>query len=213
MSEGLRIAVADDEKSVREYLRELLPRLGHQVVAAEDGRQLIELCRAAPPDLIITDIRMGDLDGLEAAATVNREQPVPVILVTAYHDADLRARAAEDYVMAYLVKPVKQADLETAIDLAMTRFRQFRALSCEAADLRQALEDRKVVERAKGVLIKRLHLDEAEAFRRLNRLASVRNQKVVAVAREVLEGNEVFTALEDTAEPAGRPRGRSVGQR
>jgi response regulator NasT len=165
MSTRLRIAVAEDEPNMREYLRELLPRLGHEVALAGGGRQLVELCRAAPPDLVITDIRMEEMDGLEAVSAINQERPVPVILLSAHNDAELRQRAAEDYVLAYRVKPVKQADLETAIDLAMCRFRHFQALRQEATDLRQALEDRKVIERAKGVIMRRLRVDEEEGFR------------------------------------------------
>src|SRR5436190_10512636 len=147
----LKVAVADDERDTRQFFQEVLPHLGHELVAvAEDGRQLAERCRAARPDLVITDIRMPGRDGIEAAAEVNGEQPVPVILVTAHHDADLMARAGAEYIMAYLAKPIKPVDLQAAISLAMMRFGHFRQLSEEAAGLRQALEDRKVIERAKG---------------------------------------------------------------
>ena len=198
MSRSLRVIVADDERYMRDYLQELLPRLGHQVAAAENGRQLVELCRAFPPDLVIADIKMGDdLDGIAAAAEVNRAREVPVILVSAHHDAELRARAREGgRIMAYLVKPVKQADLEAAIDLALSRFEELRALRKESADLRQALEDRKVVERAKGVLMKRLAVAEDEAFRRLRRLASDHNHKASEVARRIVASDEIFQALE-----------------
>ena len=94
MTRPLRIVAADDEPNMREYLKELLPRLGHQVVTAESGRQLVELCRVSAPDLVVTDIKLGDLDGLDAAAEINRERPVPVLLVSAYHDPELRARGA-----------------------------------------------------------------------------------------------------------------------
>ena len=161
MSRSLRIAVADDEPDMREYFQKILPRLGHEVVAvAENGRELVEQCRAAQPDLVITDIKMPDMDGIDAAAQIYRERPVPVILVSAYHDAEFIRRAEADHIMAYLVKPIKQADLEPAIALAMRRFEQFQALRREAADLRQALEDRKVIERAKGLLMKKAGLDE-----------------------------------------------------
>ncbi len=196
MSRGLRVVVADDEQYMRDYFQELLPRLGHQVVAAGGGEQLVALCQAVGPDLVITDIRMGDLDGITAANEINRERDVPVILVSAHHDAELRARAREDHIMAYLVKPVKAADVETAIDLAMMRFEQYRALRQEAADLRQALEDRKLIERAKGVVMKRLGVNEEEAFRRFKKLAADRNRKLVDVARDILAADEPFRALE-----------------
>ena len=156
MSRALRIAVADDEPDVRDYFRRILPRLGHQVVAvAQTGRELVEQCRATRPDLVITDIKMPDMDGIEAAVAIGRDEPVPIILVSAYHHPQLFERAQGEHILAYLVKPAKQADLEAAITIAMQRFEQFQALRREAADLRQALEDRKVIERAKGLLMKR----------------------------------------------------------
>ena len=193
---ALRIAVADDERDVREYFQELLPRLGHQVTVAENGRQLAEHCRLFNPDLIITDIKMPDCDGIEAAVEVNRQREVPVILVSAHHDAELLARASTDHIMAYLIKPVRQADVEAAIAIAMNRFEQFQAVRREAADLRQALEDRKVIERAKGIVMKRLSVGEQEAFRRIQRLAIDRNRKLLEVARTILGSDEVFQQLE-----------------
>ena len=187
MTTRLRIAVADDEPDMRDYFQKSLTRLGHQVVAvAADGRELVEKCRAAAPDLVITDIKMPDLDGIDAAAQLYRERPVPVILVSAYHDPSLIERAEADHILAYLVKPIKQADLAPAIGLAMRRFEQFEELRREAADLRQALEDRKVIERAKGVLMKRANLDEQDAFRRLQKLASEKSRKLVDIAQMVL---------------------------
>jgi response regulator NasT len=194
---SLRIAVADDEPDVRQFFQELLPRLGHQLVGvAATGRELTEQCRTASPDLVITDIRMRDMDGLEAAAEVNRERPIPVILVTAHPDVDFLARAGQGHIMAYLVKPVKPADLQAAILLAMVRFEEFRKVSQEAANLRQALEDRKLIERAKGAVMKWLHVGEEEAFRRLRKLASDQNLKLVEVAERVLTADEVFRGLE-----------------
>jgi response regulator NasT len=146
MTAPLRIAVADDEPDMQAYFRKCLPRLGHQVVAvAGTGRELVEQCRATQPDLVITDIKMPELDGIDAAAQIYQERPVPIILVSAHHDAGLIRRAEMDHVMAFLVKPIKQADLEPAIALAVRRFEQFQALRQEAADLRQALEDCKPV--------------------------------------------------------------------
>jgi len=193
MNTSLRIAVADDEPDMRDYFQKSLTRLGHQVVAvAADGRELVEKCRAAAPDLVITDIKMPDLDGIDAAAQLYRERPVPVILVSAYHDPSLIERAEVDHILAYLVKPIKQADLAPAIGVAMRRFEQFEELRREAADLRQALEDRKVIERAKGVLMKRANLDEQDAFRRLQKLASEKSRKLVDIAQMVLVAEEAI---------------------
>ena len=189
MSEPLRIAVADDEPDMRDYFRKILPRLGHQVVgAAKSGRELTELCLALHPDLVITDIKMPDMDGIDAATLIYQEWPVPVILVSAYHDTKLIERAEADHILGYLVKPIKQADLAPTIALAVRRFEQFQELSREASDLRQALEDRKAIERAKGLLMKEAGLDEHQAFQRLQKLAASQNRKLVEVARMILQG-------------------------
>jgi AmiR/NasT family two-component response regulator len=193
MSQSLRIAVADDEPDMRDYFQKCLTRLGHKVVAvAADGKELVDKCRAAVPDLVITDIKMPDMDGIDAASRLYRERPVPVILVSAFHDASLIERAEADHILGYLVKPIKQADLVPAIALAMRRFEQFEELRREAADLRQALEDRKVIERAKGVLMKRGNLDEQDAFRRLQKLASEKSRKLVEIAQMVLVAEEAI---------------------
>lgn len=190
---SLRIAVADDESDMRDYLQETLAALGHRVVvAAADGAELLAACRELKPDLVITDIRMPRLDGIEASVALCVDQPIPVILVSAYHDDELIERAVRDHVLAYLVKPIKQADLETAMALAMRRFREFQALQQQATDLRQALEDRKLIERAKGILMKRAALDEPDAFRRLQKLSSDKNQKMVEIARMIITAEEAM---------------------
>ena len=189
MNPSLRIAVADDEPDMRDYFQKCLPRLGHQVVAvAADGRELVEKARATRPDLVITDIKMPVMDGIDAATRIYQEWPVPVILVSAYHDTKLIERAEADHILGYLVKPIKQADLAPTIALAMRRFEQFQELSREASDLRQALEDRKAIERAKGLLMKEAGLDEHQAFQRLQKLAASQNRKLVEVARMILQG-------------------------
>jgi response regulator NasT len=193
MTPSLRIAVADDELDVRDYYQRILPRLGHQLVAvAQTGRELVEQCRALRPDLVITDIKMPDMDGIDAAEAIYQDEPIPVILVSAYHRPQLYERAKGDHILAYLVKPTKQADLEAAIAIAMQRFEQFQALRKEAAGQKQALDDRKIIERAKGLLMKKAGLDEDEAFRRLRKLARDRNQKLVEVARVILTADEAF---------------------
>jgi response regulator NasT len=193
MKRSLRIVVADDEPDMRDYYRTILPVLGHQVVAScEDGEELVRKSLEHQPDLLIADIKMPRLDGIEAAARVERSLSVPIILVSAFHDSELINRAETDHVLAYLVKPIKQADLETAIAIALRRFEQFQALRREAADLRQALEDRKLIERAKGVLMKRSGLDEASAFRRLQKLASEKNLKLIELTRMILTAEEAL---------------------
>jgi two-component system, response regulator PdtaR len=193
MNRSLRIVVADDEPRMRDYFKKILPRLGHEVVAAADsGTELIEYCHALQPDLVVTDISMPGMDGIDAAIEIYREQPIPVILVSAHHDPELIKRAEADHILAYLIKPIKQADLEPAIAIAMRRFEQFEKLRNEASDLRQALEDRKLIERAKGILMKKAELDEQEAFRRLQKLASERNYKLVEMARILVTAEEAL---------------------
>ena len=193
MADPLRVIVADDEPEMREWFADTLEALGHQMLAAcADGRELVAAATSQEPDLIITDIKMPGIDGLEAARQISRTTPVPIILVSAHHEPDLLDRACDDSVLAYLVKPIKQADLETAIALARRRFREFRALHQQCDDLRQALEDRKVVERAKGILMKRAGLEEPEAFRRLQKLASEKNKKMIEIARAIVTADEAM---------------------
>jgi len=187
MTTSLRIAVADDELEMRDFFEKVLPRFGHRVVAvAENGVQLVEHCRTLKPDLIITDIKMPELDGIEASTQICRERAVPVILVSAYHDPALIERAESDHVLAYLVKPIGLADLQPAIAIAMRRFTEFQALRQECSDLKQALADRKIIEQAKGLLMKLTGIDEKEAFARLQSLASEKNQKLIDSARSIL---------------------------
>jgi response regulator NasT len=195
---GLRIVVADDERDMRQFLHEMLTHLGHTVVgAAETGRQLIEQCRTTAPDLIVTDIKMPDLDGLEAAAEANRVRPMPVVVISGHHEAALLERATVDYVMTYLVKPVKPTDLQAAVALAVSRFANLQKARDEATELRQALEDRKIVERAKGAVTRRVGVPEDDAYRLMRKLASDHNKKMVEVARQILSAEETFRALEE----------------
>lgn len=192
-SRCLRIALADDDPSIRDVLTKMVGLLGHQVVAAaQTGRELLEATRAAQPDLIIADIQMPDLDGLDAASEIYDHRPTPIILVTGYTDREFIERAERSHVLAYLVKPIKATDLEPAIALAMRRFQEFQTLQEETADLKKALADRKVIERAKGIMMKHLNIDEQEAFRRLQKLASSKNQKLIDIANMILTAAEAL---------------------
>ena len=194
MNRSLRIAVADDEPLMRKYLEETLTELGHQVVLlAKTGRELVDQYLSVKPDLVITDVRMPDMDGLDAAAAIYAHDLVPIIVVSAYHDPELIERAEKNHVIAYLVKPIKQENLGPAIRIAMTRFSEFQATRQEADNLRQALEDRKILERAKGILMKRTGLDEPEAFRRLQKLARDNNRKLVDIARNIVMAETAFS--------------------
>jgi len=191
---ALRVLLAEDHEPTNYALRKYLAALGHTILdGVTTGRQLVERCLALRPDLVIADVRLPDLDGIAAAEAVYREAAVPFVLASAYDDPDLVQRASEcPAVMAYLIKPLEPADLRTAIAVALKRHEQFLAMRQEAAGLRQALEDRKVIERAKGVLMKWADLDEEEAFRRLQRLATTKNLKLVAAANIVLDAEAAF---------------------
>ena len=140
----MRIVVADDEPDLLEFYRGALARLGHTVVAAaKTGNELIEQCRSTCPDLIVTDIKMPELDGIEAAARIYRAAPIAVIVVSGCHDAEYITRAQQNHVLAYLVKPVVETQLAAAIAIAITRFEEFQALRQEAADLRQTSQNGK----------------------------------------------------------------------
>lgn len=193
MNRSLSIAIADDEPRMREFFSKALQRLGHRVIAeAATGRELIDSCRALQPELVITDIQMPDMDGIDAAAEVAREQAIPVILVSAFHDEEYVERARQNHILAYLIKPITDTDLQPAIAIAMGRFQEFQALRREADDLKQALEDRKLIERAKGILMKRTGLDEPDAFRRLQKIATSKSMRLVEVARTIVTADEAM---------------------
>lgn len=197
MSEPLRITIADDEPRMRDYLWQSLDRMGHTVVsAARTGRELVDQCRQHQPDLVICDVKMPEMDGIDAAEEVYQFLAVPVILVSAFHDKDLIHRASRRHILAYLVKPIKETDLLPAITVAMDRWQEFQTLRSETASLKQALEDRKIIERAKGVLMLRAGLSEPDAFRRLQKLASSKNMKLVKIAHMVVTAEEALATAE-----------------
>lgn len=197
MVRPLRIAVADDEPDVRDFFERYLPRLGHTVVAvAEDGAALLERCRVAKPDLVVADIKMPRMSGLEAVAALRAERPTAAVLVSAHGDAEWVDKAQAAGVEAYLIKPVTERDLGPAIAVAWRQFEQAQALKREAVELRQSLEDRKVIERAKGAVTRRLNVAEDDAYRRMRKYASDHNLRLVEVAGQVMAAEEVFRALD-----------------
>lgn len=195
MPRSLRIIAADDEPSIQEYYRQTLPALGHEVVAVVDSSQaLIEECRAQRPDLVIADINMPDMDGIAAAAKIYEEQPVPILLVTGVYDPETIKRATAEHILAYLVKPVKKASLEAEIAIAMRRFEEFQVLRMETEHYRKTLQDRKLIERAKGILMTKMKMDEESAFKRLQTLASEKNRKIVDIAQTIIATEETFSS-------------------
>jgi len=189
--EALRILIADDESIRLLSLAKQLAALGHNVVAeASTGDEAVTLATSALPDLAILDIKMPVMDGIEAAEKITQARPIPIILLTAYDEAQLVERAAQANISAYLMKPVAEEDLLPAITLALARFRQFQALRQEVADLREALEARKIIERAKGILMRRLNLTEEEAFRRLQKQSQDSNRKLAQVAEAIVVADQ-----------------------
>jgi AmiR/NasT family two-component response regulator len=181
----MRILVAEDETIIRMDLREILERAGFEVCAeARDGEEAVELARRERPDLAVLDVRMPALDGIEAARRILAERPIPILMLTAYGQDELVSRAIEAGVFGYLVKPFRESDLLPAIQAARARHAELEALREEAQSLAAALATRKVVERAKGLLMEREGLSEGDAFARLRRASQVsgRPMKVVAEA-------------------------------
>ena len=191
--QALRVLIADDESIRLLSLRVQLTALGHQVIAeASTGEEAVALAESRLPDLAILDIKMPRMDGIEAAERITQMRPIPIILLTAYSEAQLVERAAQANISAYLMKPVSEEDLLPAITLALTRFKQFQALHQEVADLREALEARRVIEKAKGILMRRLNLTEDEAFRRLQRQSQESNRKLAQVAAAIIVADQML---------------------
>jgi response regulator NasT len=181
----MRILVAEDETIIRLDLKETLERAGFEVCGeARDGEEAVELAREEKPDLAVLDVKMPRLDGIEAARRILAERPIPIVMLTAYGHDELVARAVDAGVFAYLVKPFRESDLLPAIQTAKARYAELEALREEAESLAEALATRKVVERAKGLLMEHEGLSEQDAFTRLQRVSqtSGRPMKVVAEA-------------------------------
>jgi two-component system, response regulator PdtaR len=197
-----RILIADDESLIRLDLREMLGELGYDVVGeAGDGRSALELAHKLRPDLVIMDIKMPGVDGITAAEDLTREKIAPVVLLTAYSDQGLVERAKEAGVVGYVVKPFRQAELMPVIELSLARFEEFRSLEREVGDLKEALETRKLVERAKGVLMEVHGLRESEAFHRIRKTSMDARKSMKEVAEAVLLTHEMERSVA-TAEHA-----------
>jgi AmiR/NasT family two-component response regulator len=181
-----RIIIAEDESISRMDLAEMLANLGYLVVGeAGDGRSAVNLARELRPELVIMDIKMPEMDGISAAKILTEEKIAPVLLLTAYSDREFVEGSLDAGVMGYIVKPFREAELVPAIELALARFREFRALEKELGDTREAFETRKWVERAKGVLMDQ-GLREAEAFRRIQKLSMNNRKSMREVAEAIL---------------------------
>jgi len=196
----LKVLLVEDEGLVAAGLRGQLEEIGHQVVGlATDGHQAVGLASSLNPDLIIMDIRIPGMDGIEAARAILSQKAIPIVFLTAYTDDDLLQRAGDAGAMAYLLKPVNGPNLRSAIQVALARFKELDALRREVTDLKEVLETRKVVEQAKGILMTRLQLSEAEAFRRLQQRSRSRRMTIREVAASILGAEEAFAEFEEKA--------------
>ncbi len=184
-----RVVIAEDEALIRLDLKEMLEEEGY-VVAGEagDGNTAVELATALQPDLVILDIKMPGLDGISAAEQIAALRLTPVVILTAFSQRDLVERARDAGAMAYLVKPFTKADLVPAIEMAVTRFTELRALESEVRSLNERLEARKVLDRAKGLLQVQHGLTEAQAFRWIQKTSMDRRMTMRNVAQAVLDG-------------------------
>lgn len=186
------IAIIDDNSTGRLVLRRLLEEKGYNIVAeGENGEQAIEICATHKPDLVVMDVKMPRKDGIEAASEINALSPTPVVLLTARDDVATVRRAADAAgVMAYLIKPIREEELFPALELAASRFKEFMELREENAGLKNTLEARKLVEKAKGLLMEKDGLSEGEAFARIRRISMDKRKSMSEIAGVIIAALE-----------------------
>jgi response regulator NasT len=189
-NKSLRILIADDESIIRMGLRTILTELGHTVYSAADGIEAVSLAQREQPDIALLDIRMPFRDGLDVAAEILKQRPIPIIMLTAYNDKDLLERATALLVQGYLIKPVKRDDLISQMRVAMAQFAQQRQLTEQVTDLEEKLTARKLVDRAKGVLMKN-GMGEEEAYHTIQLTARSRRTTMSRIAQEVIDKGQL----------------------
>lgn len=190
--ERTRVIIADDESVIRMDLREMLTNLGYLVVGeVGDGRSAVNLARELRPDLVVMDIKMPDMDGIEAAKVLTEERIAPTLLLSAYSQRELVERARAAGVVAYLVKPYREEDLAPAIEVALARFREFQDVQRQVTDLQAALETRKLVDRAKGILMDKQGMSEADAFRKIQKMSMDTRKPMKEVAEAIILAHQV----------------------
>lgn len=190
---AIRILIAEDNDLVSLTLEEQLKGLGYDVIGiARSGAEAVSLAMRLKPDLIMMDIRMPEMEGTEAAARIRDQSPVPIIMLTAYADKETIKKAELAGALAYLVKPVNENELPPAINIAMARFKEIQALRSQVNELEDSLEARKLIERAKGILMQRLGLNERDAYERLRQRARDKRAKMKDIAQAIIEAEELL---------------------
>ena len=204
----LKILLAEDDLMITLSLKELLTKLDHRVIAvARNGLEAIQMTKKFQPDLIIMDIKMPELDGIEAARIIREERPTPVIILTAYSDESLVERASQAGVLTYLVKPVSEADLRPALKLAIDQFHERRTLAAEVSRTKQVLENRIVIDRAKWILVQKLGCTEERAHRIIQQISRDRNTRITDTARTIVSNKGVLPFLYDMIQMNSPPSG------
>lgn len=190
---GLKVLIAEDEYLILMGLKNSLESLGCEIVGeATNGKELVDTALEKKPDMIIADINLPAMDGLEALKRINQEISIPTLIVSGYDDEELIDKAKRLGVLGYLIKPIDESDLKAAIEIALSRFKDIKDLENELKVTKEALESRKLVEKAKGIVMKRLQLSEEEAMKFLQKKSRNSNRKLVEIAKEIIEADKAF---------------------
>lgn len=188
-----RVLIAEDNSKTRLFLKNQLELLGYEVIGAvSNGQAAVDLVADLNPNLVIMDVKMPEMDGIDAARAITARGPIPIILITGLSSDEMAAKAIEAGVFAYLVKPVTKKQLEPAIKLAMARYGEFKSLKTEVSDLKDAIETRKLVERAKGILMKRCNISEEDAFKLLQAHSQKENKKMREIADNIISASKLI---------------------
>ncbi len=194
MNKSLRILLAEDEYLCLIGLVTNLKQLGHEIIGqASDGEELVKMALKKKPDLIITDINMPLMDGIEAIKKINEQIFIPSIIISGYHDRELIERATKEGIFNYLIKPVDIWDLKVAIEVFISKFEEFQLIKVKLDDTEKSLENRKYLEKSKGIIMDRFHISEDEAMKRLQKMSRDTNKKMLDIAKEIIAAHKILS--------------------